>query len=152
MFSDICGQRMSRSACASAQSDQGLHCPQTEILDTTKCMTGSQDWIVNARMKLRMRRMMWFCALKTEKNKSLVFSGPYGTGLQKNGAQKQRYFCYNVFFFFFFFVCLFLFCFVFLWHNLPAVFTFFSSFSFCASFKRKLFPKVLAIKWIYCCN
>ena len=31
-----------RSACASAQSDQGLHCPLTESLDTIECMTGEQ--------------------------------------------------------------------------------------------------------------
>ena len=36
--SDICGQQRPRSACASAQSDQGLDCPLTEILDTTECM------------------------------------------------------------------------------------------------------------------
>ena len=28
----ICGQRRPRSACASAQSDQGIHCPLTEII------------------------------------------------------------------------------------------------------------------------
>ena len=38
----ICGQRKPRSACASAQSDQGLHCPLTESLDTTECMNGEQ--------------------------------------------------------------------------------------------------------------
>ena len=31
-----------RSACTSAQSDQGLHCLLTESLDTTECMTGEQ--------------------------------------------------------------------------------------------------------------
>ena len=40
--SDICGQRRPRSACASAQSDQGLHCPLTESLDTAECMNGKQ--------------------------------------------------------------------------------------------------------------
>ena len=29
-------------ACASAQSDQDLHCPLTESLDTTECMNGEQ--------------------------------------------------------------------------------------------------------------
>ena len=33
---------MPRSACASAQSDEGLHCPLTKSLDTTECMTGEQ--------------------------------------------------------------------------------------------------------------
>ena len=32
----ICGQRRPRSACAYAQSDQGLRSPQTEALDTKK--------------------------------------------------------------------------------------------------------------------
>ena len=42
----ICRQRRPRSACASAQSDQGLHCPLTESLDTTECMNGDQrpEW------------------------------------------------------------------------------------------------------------
>ena len=30
------------SACSSAQSGQGLHCPLTESLDTTECMNGEQ--------------------------------------------------------------------------------------------------------------
>ena len=38
----ICAQRRARSACASAQSDQGLHCPLTESLNTTECMNGAQ--------------------------------------------------------------------------------------------------------------
>ena len=44
--SGICGQRRPRSACASAQSDQGLWYPLTESLDTIECING---WI-------------WFCA------------------------------------------------------------------------------------------
>ena len=39
--SGICGQRRPRSACASAHSDQGLRCPQTESLDT-KGVNGKQ--------------------------------------------------------------------------------------------------------------
>ena len=38
----ICGQRRPRSACASAQSDQGLHCPLTELSDTIDCVNGRQ--------------------------------------------------------------------------------------------------------------
>ena len=34
--SDICGQRRPRSACAFAQSNQGLRCPQSEQLNTIK--------------------------------------------------------------------------------------------------------------------
>ena len=34
VFSGICGQLRPRSACASAQSDPGLHCPHTESLHT----------------------------------------------------------------------------------------------------------------------
>ena len=40
--SDICEQRRPRSACAYAQSDQGIHFPLTELLDTTECMNGEQ--------------------------------------------------------------------------------------------------------------
>ena len=38
----ICGERRPRSACASAQSGQGVYCPLTESLDTTECMNGEQ--------------------------------------------------------------------------------------------------------------
>ena len=38
----ICGQRKPRLDCAFAQSDQGLHCPLTELLDTTEGMNGMQ--------------------------------------------------------------------------------------------------------------
>ena len=38
----ICRQRRPRSACASMQSDQGIHCPQTESLDTIECFNGEQ--------------------------------------------------------------------------------------------------------------
>ena len=31
-----------RSDCASAQSDQGLRCPQTKSLDTKECFNGKQ--------------------------------------------------------------------------------------------------------------
>ena len=57
----ICGQRRPRSACASTQSDQGLHCPQTDSLNTTECMNGEKgpDDI------LRMRTMIWICAICT---------------------------------------------------------------------------------------
>ena len=40
--SSMCGQQRPRSDCASAQSDQGLHCPLTESLDTTECMNREQ--------------------------------------------------------------------------------------------------------------
>ena len=36
MYSGIWGQPRPRSACAYMQSDQGLHCPLTEKLDTTE--------------------------------------------------------------------------------------------------------------------
>ena len=41
-LSGICGQRRPRSACASAQSDQGLQSPLKVSLDTTECMYGEQ--------------------------------------------------------------------------------------------------------------
>ena len=37
--SDICGQQRPRSACASAQSDQGLHYPLTESFDILQNIT-----------------------------------------------------------------------------------------------------------------
>ena len=40
--SDICEQRGPRSACASAQSDQSLHCPLTGSLDTIEAINGEQ--------------------------------------------------------------------------------------------------------------
>ena len=41
--SGICGQGRPRLACASTQSDQVLHCPLTEPLDTMECMNGEQS-------------------------------------------------------------------------------------------------------------
>ena len=41
--SGICGQRRPRSDCACAQSDQDLHNPLTESLDTSECMNREQD-------------------------------------------------------------------------------------------------------------
>ena len=40
--SGICGQQRPRSACASVQDDQEIHCPITESLDTTEGMNGDQ--------------------------------------------------------------------------------------------------------------
>ena len=40
--SGICRHGRLTSACASAQFDQDLHCPLTELLDTTKCINGEQ--------------------------------------------------------------------------------------------------------------
>ena len=48
-----CGQRRARSACASAQSDQGLRCPLTESLDTIERINGEQM----SRWDLRRRGM-----------------------------------------------------------------------------------------------
>ena len=42
MSSSICRQRRPRSDCASAQSDQGLHCPLTEPLNCIECIYGEQ--------------------------------------------------------------------------------------------------------------
>ena len=38
----MCGQRRPRSDCAYAQSDLGLRCPQTELLDTIECFLSIQ--------------------------------------------------------------------------------------------------------------
>ena len=40
--SGICQKRRPLSNCAYAQSDQSLHCPLAESLDTTECMNGEQ--------------------------------------------------------------------------------------------------------------
>ena len=42
MSSCICEQRRPRSACASAQSDQGLPCPLTESLDSKESFNGEK--------------------------------------------------------------------------------------------------------------
>ena len=42
MSLSICGQHRSRSACAFAQSDQGLRCPQSESFDTKECFNEEQ--------------------------------------------------------------------------------------------------------------
>ena len=43
MSSDSCRQQRSRLAYTSTQSDQTLHCPLTESLDTTECMNGEES-------------------------------------------------------------------------------------------------------------
>ena len=40
--SGICGQCGASLACASVQSDQGLHCPLTQSLTSTECMNGGK--------------------------------------------------------------------------------------------------------------
>ena len=40
--SSIYGQQRPESACASAQSNQGLRCPSTETFDTIECANGEQ--------------------------------------------------------------------------------------------------------------
>ena len=42
LSSNICGQRRPKLDCASAQSDQGHHCPQTESLDTIEWFNGEE--------------------------------------------------------------------------------------------------------------
>ena len=56
--SGMCGQRRPRSACASAQSDQGLPWPLTESLDIIECINVEQrrGW------SFRMHRMFWIDA------------------------------------------------------------------------------------------
>ena len=53
----LCEQWRPRSAWASMQSDQGLHCLLTESLDTTECMKGEQK----PRWYFFMPRMIWIC-------------------------------------------------------------------------------------------
>ena len=59
--SDICRPRRPRSACASAQSVQGIHCKLKESLNTIDCMNGEQRpgwYFTNARM-------IWICAFES---------------------------------------------------------------------------------------
>ena len=49
--SGMCGQRRPRSACASAQADQGLRCPLTDSLDTTECINREQRPDETLRMR-----------------------------------------------------------------------------------------------------
>ena len=51
-------KRRPRSACAFAQSNQGLHCTLTESLYTTECMSKQQ----RQDDSLRMRSIIWICA------------------------------------------------------------------------------------------
>ena len=54
--SGICRQRRPSSACAFSQSDRGIHCPLTELLDTTECVNGNQK---HGYDTLRVRRILW---------------------------------------------------------------------------------------------
>ena len=57
------GQWRPRSDCADAQSDQGLHCPLTESLDTTECMNGEQRhgwYFAHAQDDLKLRILCMF--------------------------------------------------------------------------------------------
>ena len=47
----ICGQRRPRSACASAQSDQGLRCPLTKSLNFIECINREQYPDETSRMR-----------------------------------------------------------------------------------------------------
>ena len=52
-----------RSDCADAQSDQGLHCPLAESLDTTECMKGEQRpgwYFAHAQNDLNLRILLMF--------------------------------------------------------------------------------------------
>ena len=62
MSSGICGQRRPRSACASAQSDQGLRCPLKDSLDTTKCINGEKCPDETSRMRGMNLNLCIFCA------------------------------------------------------------------------------------------
>ena len=60
--SGICGQRRPRSACASAQSDQGLRCPLTDSLDTTEYMSRAKARMI--RCACAGPRMIWLHILR----------------------------------------------------------------------------------------
>ena len=56
----ICGQCWPRSACASMQSDQGLHCLLTDSLDTKECTKMKSKGPYDT---LHMGRMIGICAI-----------------------------------------------------------------------------------------
>ena len=58
--SEKCEQRRPRSACASAQSDQDLHCSLTESFDTTECMNGEKRYFAYAQDDLNLRILHMF--------------------------------------------------------------------------------------------
>ena len=63
MSSGLYGQRRPGSACISAQSDHGLHCPLTESLDTIEYMNGQQSpgrYIAHAQDDLNLRILRVF--------------------------------------------------------------------------------------------
>ena len=67
-FSSTYGQQRPRSACASAQSDQGLRCPLTESLVTIWCINGegmpgwdfAQAWDESASVHIAHARKHFF--------------------------------------------------------------------------------------------
>ena len=72
-FGMICGQQRHRSAWASAQSDQGLHCPRTSSLNTTKWMTEEQRpgwYFLHAQNELNL------CILRMLQKKPFCLTRP----------------------------------------------------------------------------
>ena len=55
-----CRQQRPRSAFSSMQSDQGLHRPLTESLDTTECMNGEQLYFANVHDDLNLHILCMF--------------------------------------------------------------------------------------------
>ena len=49
----MCGQRMPRSDCAYAQSDQGICCPLTESMATVEYIYTDKPWALVMRMLIR---------------------------------------------------------------------------------------------------
>ena len=70
----ICGQRRSRSACAFAQSDQGLCCPLTESLDTIECINGEQIHECNFAHAWGKFESVYFVHARRQ---ILFWNGPY---------------------------------------------------------------------------
>ena len=63
VFRHICRQQRPRSACASTQSDQGIHYLLTESLDTTECLSGWQrpgSYFAHAQDDLNLRILLMF--------------------------------------------------------------------------------------------
>ena len=77
VFSGIFGQQRPRSACASAQSDQGLRCPHTESLDTIECSSGEE--MLGLDLHMRRMNLCAFCVCLKDHFLSVVpiYSLPY---------------------------------------------------------------------------
>ena len=73
----MCGQRRSKSDCASAWSDQGPYCPLIESLDTTDCINREQIPVKCAAKEIERHKGCLLCIKKKRWSKmNKFFPGP----------------------------------------------------------------------------